>query len=347
MEQRSNIRDVAELSGYSIATVSMVLNNKKVKISNETKIKVLNAAKELGYRPNKLARSLITKKTMVLGLIIPFNTNLVFAALSRVIEEEARRLGYAIIYGNTGDRSEEDAEYIDMFLDHQVDGIIMIPSTTYDPLEAEKIKQRIDSLTIPIVALDRRPYGCDIHTVQMNHFKSGYIATKYLLSKGHRRISYSIDLGYIASRAQRFEGYQAALEEAGLKFDESLIYEVDKNDISDELFSKLISQKSTALLAINDSMAIEIYRKANKLGINIPKDLSVIGFDDLMFADMLTPPLTSLRPPVKKIGSEAVHILIDLIQNSEKGLTEPESDKMHQFSPEIIIRESVCEIKPV
>lgn len=136
---RVTIRDVAQLAGYSITTVSMVLNNKDVCIPSNTRKKVWDAARELGYRPNKLAVSMVTKRSHMLGLIIPDNSNLFFAELSKAIECAARRAGYGLIYGNSSNDLKHDIQYIQMFADQQVDGIVFTKSTSLAREDDEKL----------------------------------------------------------------------------------------------------------------------------------------------------------------------------------------------------------------
>lgn len=337
MASRPTIRDVAAASGYSITTVSMVLNHKKVSIPAETRDKVWQAAKKLNYRPNSLAVSLITKRTQVLGLIIPDNRSLFFSALSREIEMEARKAGYGLIYGNSGNKSKRDLEYIEMFLDRQVDGILLLMSSINNRQDVEDIMRTIKQNRVPVVTVDRSVPDGSLLTVQMHHENAGYLATLHLLQLGHRRIGCCISPGYITARIQRGVGYRKALEEFGVPFDEDLLVEVSYEEgTNNATFQKMLDNKATAFLAINDSMALEFYRYAKQNGIRIPQDISIVGSDDASFADMISPPLTTIRQPVKKMGEAAIQALLEMIEHPET----LNKNALIQFEPQLIVRES-------
>lgn len=332
---RTTIKDVALKSGYSITTVSMVLNNKEVSIPQSTRDKVWAVAKSLNYRPNSLAVSLITKRTQILGLILPNNCNPLFATLSLGIEKEARKAGYALIYGNSDNAAGRDRDYLEAFLDRQVDGILMI-SSCINEHETFPILELLNNCPVPIVAVDRKIPGSDIPVIQMNHEKAGYLATMHLLQSGHRRIACCISPGFLSSRIERVRGYQGALESFGIKADKELLFEIPFTAGADgRVLEKMLQQNVTAVVAVNDTMALEFYRYARHKGIRIPEDLSVIGSDDSSFADMLSPALTTIRQPAEEIARAAVSTLLTMIQEQTNA-----AQPQQQFDAELIIRES-------
>ena len=224
---RVTIRDVAQRAGYSITTVSMVLNNKNVCIPPDTRQKVWAAVKELGYRPNQLAVSMVTKRSHVLGLIIPDNSNMFFAELSKAIERAARRVGYGLIYGNSSNDSKRDIQYIQMFADRQVDGIVFAKSASLAQEDDAKLLACMADCALPFVTVDRQIAGSDTCAVLLNHFKGGYLATRHLIGLGHTRIgAYTGPLDLLSSN-ERLAGYRSALEEAGIPYDEKLVFEGD------------------------------------------------------------------------------------------------------------------------
>ena len=187
-KKRATIRDVAERAGYSITAVSMVLHNKPVSIPQSTRAKIWAAAESLNYRPNQLAVSMITKRSQVLGLIIPDNSNLFFAELSKAIEMEAIGRGYGLLYGNTNNDPARDKEYIHMFVDRRVDGIIYSKSASFKLEDEKSSLKALQDSQLPFVTVDRRLSNTEGHSVLLNPFTGGYLATRHLPELGPKRI---------------------------------------------------------------------------------------------------------------------------------------------------------------
>ena len=188
--------------------------------------------------------SLITKRFRVLGLVIPDNRSLLFASLSRSIEAVARKAGYTLIYGNSGNVVKRDLEYLETFLDRQVDGIILLMSSINEKDAALETMRLIDSVSVPVVAVDRAVPGGTLPTVQMNHKQAGYLATKHLLELGHQKIGCCISTGFMTSRIERGQGYRKALAEFGVPFDEKMLFEVSYEDSSHEnIFRGMLEAK--------------------------------------------------------------------------------------------------------
>lgn len=335
---RTTIKDVAERCGYSIATVSLVLNNKKVSIPQTTRDKVWKAATELGYRPNQLAVSMITKKTNVLGLVIPDNSNIFFADISKAIEVAAHRAGYNLIYGNSDNNPQRDLEYLEMFVDRRVDGIIYAKSTALDFRNNKEVTRFFKERTTPIVAVDRVVEDSSICSVVLDHFRGGYLAANYLLASGHTRIGCFTGPHDLESSQERLAGCKRAFAEAGISFDSSLVYEGNYQAGSEEqALEYFLGKKVTAVFVFNDIMAYGLYREARRRNLSIPKDLSVVGFDDVFFSELIRPALTTVRQPVAEMGECAVETLVRLIREE----TKPEQSS-YVFTPELIVRDSVA-----
>lgn len=335
---RATIKDVAQKSGYSIATVSLVMNNKNVSIPQETRDKIWKAADELDYRPNQLAVSMITKKTNVLGLIIPDNSNLFFADLSKAIEVAARRAGYNLIYGNSNNNSKRDIEYLKMFVDRRVDGIIYAKSTALNCENDRDCIRFFQKTTTPIVAVDRVVEDGNVSSIVLDHFLGGYLAARHLLQSGHTRIGCYTGPHNLNSSQERLNGCKFAFSEFDVPFDDSLVYE-GTYQIGNECsaLAYFINKGATAIFAFNDIMAYGIYREARQANLSIPQDLSVIGFDDTFFSEIIQPSLTTVRQPVRQMGECVVETLLKLIQ---KGGDSKRHNYM--FKPELIIRDSVA-----
>lgn len=335
--RRATIRDVARQAGCSITTVSFVLNNKEgVSIPAATRSNILNAAKELNYRPNQLAVSMVTKRTYVIGLIIPDNSNGFFADMSKTIEYAAHAAGYSLIYGNSGNDAGRDLSYIQIFADRQVDGIILAKSSSLMQQET-KLLNFLDTLTIPYVMVDRPISGSKGCSVSSDNFMGGYLATRHLLDLGHLRIGAYTGSRDIVSSNERLRGYRAALEERGIDFQPSLLFE-GNYQLGNEAaaLEHFLSCGVSAIFSFNDLMAFGLYREIRKKHLSIPRDLSIVGFDDVFFGELVHPPLTTVRQPIEQIGSVAVSLLLDLIE----GVPIPAENQHPIFEPTLIPRDS-------
>ena len=337
---RATIRDVAKKAGYSISTVSLVLNNKNVSIPQSTRDKVLAAVKELDYRPNQLAVSMVTKRTNVIGLIIPDNSNMFFADLSKAIEVAARRAGYNLIYGNSSNDSGHDIEYMRMFTDRQVDGIIFAKSASLCAEDDIRAMQFIRNSKVPFVSVDRELRGNNIRSVLLDNRKGGYLATQHLLELGHRKIGCVTGPLDLMSSHERLEGYRDALREYGVPYREDLVEEGDFQMASSEkLVQKLLRHHITAIFSFNDMMAYSIYRVLARRSLRIPQDISLVGFDDLWLSEFLQPPLTTVHQPVEEIGQKAVAALVSAMNGEARG---PQNCI---FMPSLHVRASTCRIE--
>lgn len=336
---RPTIRDVARQAGYSIATVSLVLNNKKVSIPQDTRDKIWAAAQALEYRPNQLAVGMVTKRTRVLGLIIPDNSNMFFADLSKAIEVAARRAGYGVLYGNTSNDPKRDLAYMQMFTDRQVDAIIFARSAPLLKGDGETGLKFIQNSAIPFVTVDRQLPGSDTPAVLLDHFKGGYMATRHLLDLGHTRIGCYTGPRDLVSSSERLEGYRAALDDAGIPYDPSLLFEGDYQlGREREAFRHLLNHKVSAVFAFNDVMASGLYREAREAGLSIPEDLSVVGFDNIPFCDILQPPLTTVSQPIDQMGACVVDVLVQLLEGEDTA----DVKRNYTYQPKLIVRKSTC-----
>lgn len=337
---RPTIKDVAKLANCSTAAVSLVMNSKDASISQSTRTRILDAVNELGYRPNQLAVSMITGHSRVIGLIIPDNSNSFFSSLSKTIELAAIQVGYGLIYGNTNNNPKNDISYLRMFSDRQTDGIIFTKAASQFTKESKECVNFIQKSSLPLVAVDRTIPG--IHSILLDHFRGGYIATKHLISLGHTRIGCYTGPHNLASSKERLKGYQYALESANIKFDKDLVFEGDYEfGREKEAFAYLMSQNVTAIFAFNDLMAIGLYREIYRNGLRIPEDISVVGFDDIPFCDLLSPPLTTVHQPVESIGQCSVKILLDMIEGREP----LHSEQQYKFEPVLTIRNSTGKLR--
>ena len=337
---RATIKDVAQRAGCSITTVSFVLNNKEgVSIPDSTRASILNAARALNYRPNQLAVSMVTKRTNVIGLITPDNSNSFFAELSKTIECAAHEAGYSLIYGNSENDASRDLAYIQIFADRQVDGIIFAKSPSLSSEENQQLLDFLQTLSIPVLMVDRRISGNQGYSVSSNNFMGGYLATRHLLELGHRKIGAYTGSRDIISSNERLRGYHAALQEWGVAFQEELLfegnYQLGREAAALEHFLK---HRVSAIFSFNDMMAFGLYQEIQKRQLSIPEDLSIVGFDDVFFGKLVHPTLTTVRQPIDQIGSVAVSMLLDLIA----GTLLPPNLQNQVFEPTLVPRKSTA-----
>jgi LacI family transcriptional regulator len=327
----TTIREVAESAGVSYATVSHVINKTRL-VSPETRERVLAAMDALNYRPNALARSLRQGKTNTIGLVLPDSANPFFAEISRGIEDEAFKKGYSVFLCNTELDMQREMFYVDVLSKKQVDGIIFVAAGD----QADSLDYLLGR-RMPVVMIDRDIPNVEVDAVLTDHQLGGYLATRHLLELGHTRIACIAGSSSITPSAERITGYRRALEEAGVAFDESLLVRGDYHaqsgmDITLSLLA--MDPRPSAIFALNDLMALGALRAAAEAGFSVPKDLAVVGYDDLEITHFTNPPLTTIAQPKKEIGIQAVNLLVDRMTHRNR----PPSRLI--LPPELIIRRS-------
>lgn len=329
------INDVAKEAGVSITTVSRVLNN-NYPVKGETRIKIEEAIKKLNYKPNVMARSLITKRTSIIGVIVPGLTNLFFPTIVEAVQDVAKVNGYSISLGNTGGDLNEEIKLVEELKSRQADGIIVI-DPSIDNLE----KGYYDKLskTVPLIIVNGSPSGYKCSFVCYDEEVGTVEAFKYLLKLGHKKIafirghkSFSYDI--------KEKIYKNILKEGKLDYVKVLnagkgnsieVVEETENIVREMLLSKEVP---TAVFACNDLMAVGVMNACNKLSMQVPKELSVIGFDNTLLSSVSHPKLTTVDLNMKEIGGMAASELIDIIENKKS------SRKKIILDTKLLIRES-------
>jgi len=329
--------DVAKLAGVSRATVSYVLNgvtDGRVPISDETRLRVLNAIQELGYEPDARAQALRSGNTNTIALIIPDLRNPHFCEYATAIEEAARAAGYHLLISST---TLNDEYAVDIFKDlarRRFDGLILASSFILGSEEAQVTLDQIRKRGLPIVELSEN-YGVDSAAADYQQATREVIS--YLSSLGHRRIGLINGFGGKEYANDRLLPYRAAMEATGNTFDASLIVDCGPT-IEDgyQAAKKLLELPSrpTAIMAINDLLAIGALRVAWDLRLQVPNDLSLVGFDDIPMSNYLVPRLTSVTKDASTLGVKAFELLLARIQNPEAPL------QQFRGSTRLVIRES-------
>jgi LacI family transcriptional regulator len=330
------IKDIAKKTNVSIATVSRVMNNKNEGASEETRRRITEAIKELGYQPNALARGLVTRKTKTIGLIIPDIANPFFPDIARGVEDCANKHGYSVFLCNTDDSLVKESQYIRALEEKCVDGIVF---TSNSIPKQEHIIELIRN-GIPVVLLDRWVEVEGGYGVFLDNLKGGYIAARHLIELGHRRIACIAGPLHSKTAKDRLEGYKKALLEEELPIDESIIVEGNyKINSGFNAAEKLMDKGITGIIAFNDLMAYGACNAIKAKGYRIPEDISVIGFDDIIMSQMMEPQLTTIKQPSYEMGTAAIKMLIKLIEGKKI------NKKVICFEPDLIIRRSAGRLK--
>ena len=302
--------DVAQRAGVSQTAVSQILGDtgNEANFRPETRQKVLQAAKELGYVPSVAARALRTNRTMTIGVILGFITDELSLRITRGIQDVAHERGYGILITDTEQSSELEAQALDQLRQREVDGLIFVDSWSdpdaflendrYPPMVFAQLRQRIQSR----------------NCVGLDNVRGGYEATRHLLDLGYRKVAHISGPERWTSAVERVKGYRKALEDYELPYEPSLVEYCDWEVSSGREATALLLDRHPdidAIFASNDLMAAGSIQAAAQRGLRVPQDIALVGYDDRYLAEGLLPPLTSYAIPLNQIGQKAAYLLID------------------------------------
>ena len=333
----ATLSDIAQRTGLSVSTVSRVLNDKaeKYRISDESKQVVLDAAEELNYSPNPMARGLQLKKTMSIGLVVPDLANPFFAHLTSSIQGIAYELGYSLIVCSTNDNIDLEEEHVRFLRSKSVDGMIVIPAA----LNYSHLKDVINA-ELPLVLLDRFFEELEVPAVVADNYAGAFQATAHVLEQGHKRIGFIQGLSGTSTNTERLRGYRAALEKYGVPFTERLIVGEDYNEESGYEAVRAIldtDEPPTALFTTSDVVLLGALKALDERALDVPKDISLITFDDVNFASYLKCPITAVAQPKEAMGKAAVEMLVEQIEGRLGEQPQPVV-----LSTELIVRQSIA-----
>jgi LacI family transcriptional regulator len=308
------MKDVAERVGVSAQTVSAVINDKPG-ITEETRARVLDAIKALGYRPYSVARSLRTGQTRTLALIVSDIANPSFATMASAAEDYAHQFGYSLTVHNTHDDMARETSYVQSATQRWTDGVLFVSAedrmTSLDALEAAGI---------PSVAIDRIPEHYNGPSVTLDNAQAGRIAADHLLDLGHTCIAHISGPLRLRVARERLAGFEQATRARGIDPRQCARGEGDWTCESGYRAMTLILQhppRPTALFAANDRMAIGAFRAIHERGLSIPQDISIVGLDDIEVAAYQIPPLTTIRQSFAELATRAIQVLIEIIDKGE------------------------------
>jgi DNA-binding LacI/PurR family transcriptional regulator len=328
----ATIKDIAKRAGVAPSVVSRALNH-KYGVKETTRKLIFRIAEEIDYYPNAAARSLVTRKRETIGIFMADISQPYYSQIIKGMEYAASQTGYTLLFSNSFESLEHGKVFSKMVESGRVDGLIIVGSNNKDKNFIPFLIER----EVPFVLVERNFSDPRVHCIWVDNIEGSYLATKYLIEKGHRRIAHiSGNLDFQVA-LDRLEGYKKALAEYEIPFAEELIatgkfFCHDGYTAMKELLS--YEPRCTAVFVSNDSMAYGALQALHEAGIKVPDNMAVIGYDDLEFSTLTNPPLTTIRQPRYEMGSKALETLIKLLQ---KDNDDPTPIKIC-LTPELTIR---------
>lgn len=334
------IAEVARIAGVSKSTVSRYLNGLYDHMGADTRERISRVIAELDYRPNTLARSLKQKRTHTVGAIVanilnPFSTSII-----RGIEDTLQEAGFNLILCNADDDPAKERDYVNMLVDKQIDGLIINTTGCNNELIAQ-VNQNT-----PVVLIDRKVPDIGIDTVTVDSAKGVSQAIAHMVGLGHRNIAmFTLPYDHVSPRLERVQAFRAALADHELPFREEWLVQtsIKENDVLSKLRALLCTEvstrKPTGIFCANNMITMSVIKAIKKIGLTIPDEVSVLGFDDWEWAQLIEPPVTVVAQPVYDMGNKAASLLIKRLKSSRS----PKKPITISFEPQLIRRKSCGE----
>ncbi|HEX6386666.1 MAG TPA: LacI family DNA-binding transcriptional regulator [Anaerolineae bacterium] len=329
--KRVTIEDVAQAAGVSRQTVSRAINDKE-EISQATKDRVLQAVQEMGYRPSRLAQGMVTQRTRTVGLVLADITNPFFPEVTRGVQDKAQHNDYNVFLCNTDAKAEAEMQVLRSLAAQHVDGIILFSHQASD----EDLRSFADTYR-PLVLINRVFEHPHVNILMVDNYRGGQLAAEYFIENGHTRIGVLTNAVTSLSQVRRLQGFKQEMKDHGLLLANDRIVAAPANlEGGYQAAQQLLSRHpdTTAIFTYNDLMALGAIRASSERGLRIPTDIAIIGFDDIRFAAMATPSLSSVYVDKYAIGQKAMSRLLAMI-NSPDNIFPP-----IEMSVKLIIRES-------
>jgi LacI family transcriptional regulator len=333
------LRDVAVRAGVHPATASRALNPEtRILVSEDTARRVLDAAAELGYSPNPVARSLRTRRSHTIGVLIPDLNNPLFPPIVRGLEDRLAAAGYVALIGNTDSDDLRERMVFDQMRARHVDGLVMATARLRHPLLAEAARA-----DLPVVLINRLAQDYSFPSVSVDNERGVRMAVSHLAALGHRRIAHIAGPQEMSTGLSRYRGFVTAMESSGLQVDPELVVFAKSFTVEEGLrCGRLLLERGggcTAIAAGNDMLAVGCYAALDETGLSCPEDISVVGFNDMPFIDRLRPPMTTIRFPHYQVGTEAAQLLLERIAEHAGPV------KILYLAPELVIRGSTARVR--
>ena len=331
---RVSIKDIAKAAGVSHSTVSRALSDSPL-ITAETKAQIRRLAREMEYTPDARARSLVMGETRTVGIVVTTIADPFMAPVVQGIESAAYENGYSVILASANSDPTREIAAVEMLRGKRVDGVIVTASRV-----GALYQDHLGQIGVPVVLLNNHSEqsGRYLYTVTVDNQHGAHLATQHLIELGHRRIGYISGPASHSSNTGRMEGYRRALTQAGIPFASELVAPGDgKMEAGVQALPALmnLTERPTALFCYNDMTAIGVLRAARQLALDVPRDLSIVGFDDISFASFVNPPLTTVAQPQFEMGQQAMQMLLTRMSKSAQA---PISDVV--IKGKLIVRES-------
>jgi LacI family transcriptional regulator len=336
-DRPATLRDVAAAARVHPATASRALNPEtRILVSEDTARRVTDAAARLGYRPNPVARSLRTRRSHTVGVLIPDLNNPLFPPIVRGLEDKLAEAGYVALIGNTDADAGRERILFEQMRARHVDGFVLATATLHDQLLAEAA-----AAEVPVVLMNRLAQDYSFPSVSVDNEQGARMAVTHLARLGHARIAHVAGPQEASTGVSRLRGFRDGMMTHGLAVDEGLIAYAARYTVEEgaRCCRELLSRQAdfTAVAAANDMLAVGCYTALDERSLQCPDDISVIGFNDMPFVDRLRPPLTSVRFPHYQLGTEAAQLLLERINGSEGPV------KILYLAPELIVRGSTSQ----
>jgi LacI family transcriptional regulator len=334
------IKDVARDAGVSIATVSYAVNGNR-RLNRDTAARVRASIERLHYRPNRAARSLITRSTRILGALISDSSNPFFAPIVRGLEDAAAEAGYMVMTANTDERAETARRYVEVFAQHNVDGIVVSPTEGFHEAAVE-----MAAAGTPVVQVNRYVEDMAADAVVCDNRLGARLAVAHLAEQGHRRIGLVTGASTVSTYAERLNGYREVLAEQGIPFDPALVREVDVGNESgrqatEELLD--LAQPPTALFAASGRLSAHAFQVLKARSVAIPGRMAFVGFDETEWSTLVSPEITTVAQPTYEMGRRAASLLLERIAWARVAQDERPPGpppRLVQIEPQLTIRQS-------
>jgi len=330
------LKDVARRAGVHPATASRALSPEtRLLVSDATARRVMDAAAALGYRPNAVARSLRTRRSHTIGVLIPDLNNPLFPPMVRGLEDRLAADGYVTLIGNTDGRRDRESQVFEQMRARHVDGYALATARLHSPLLAEAARDGLN-----VVLMNRISEDYSFPSVSVDNDRGARMAVSHLIELGHRRIGCLAGPQTLSTGLNRYRGFLAAMQDSGLEAEPARVRFAEAFSIEEghrccrELLA--VEPRCTAVAAGNDMLAVGCYAAIEEAGLRCPEDISVVGFNDMPFIDRLRPPLTTVRFPHYQLGTEAAGMLLDRLAGA------PGPVKSLLLAPEFIPRGSTA-----
>ena len=330
------LRDVAVSAGVHPATASRALNPEtRILVSEDTARRVAAAAAKLGYRPNPVARSLRTRRSHTIGVLIPDLNNPLFPPIVRGLEDKLADAGYVALIGNTDADANRERMIFEQMRARHVDGFVLATATLHDRMLAEAA-----AAELPVVLMNRLSQDCSFPSVSVDNEQGARMAVAHLVTLGHTRVAHIAGPQEASTGVSRLRGFRAGMAQHRLDVDDDLIAYANRYTVEEgtrccrDLLARRGVAGFTAIAAANDMLAVGCYAALDETTLHCPDDVSVIGFNDMPFIDRLRPPLTTVRFPHYQLGTEAATLLLERINGGEGPV------KILYLAPELVVRGS-------